>query len=112
MKKIILYTTETWPHCRTAKEFLREKGYSFTQKDVNKDPQARAEFAKRGFQGVPAFVIGDDEVVGLDKNKIESLIDYKVIDCPNCKTRLRVPKDKGKIKITCPKCSNSFIVKS
>lgn len=61
---------------------------------------------------MPAFVIGDDVVVGLDKNKIESLIDYKVIDCPFCKARLRVPKGKGKIKITCPKCSKSFIVNS
>lgn len=112
MKEIILYTTETWPHCKTAKEFLREKGYSFIEKDVNKDPLAQAEFTKRGFQGVPAFVIGNDEVVGLDKNKIESLIDYKVINCPSCKSRMRVPKGKGKLKITCPKCSNSFIVNS
>lgn len=112
MKKIIMYSTETWPHCKAAREFLREKGYSFEIKDVNKDLQAQAEFTKRGFQGVPAFVIGDDVVVGLDKNKIESLIDYKVIDCPFCKARLRVPKGKGKIKITCPKCSKSFIVNS
>ena len=112
MKKIILYSTATWPHCKTAKEFLREKGYSFIEKDVNKDKEARDEFAKRGFQGVPAFVIGDDVVVGLDKNKIESLIDYKVIECPDCKARLRVPKEKGKIKITCPKCSNSFLINS
>lgn len=112
MKKIIMYTTQTWPHCKTAKEFLREKGYSFIEKDVNKDKEAQAEFAKKGFQGVPAFVIGEDVVVGLDKNKIESLLDYKVIDCPNCKTRLRVPKGKGKIKITCQKCSNAFIVNS
>jgi len=73
---------------------------------------AQAEFAKRGFQGVPAFVIGNDTVIGLDKNKIESLIDYRVINCPSCKGRLRVPKGKGKIKITCPKCSNSFQVNS
>ena len=112
MKEIILYTSQTWPHCKTAREFLREKGYSFVEKDVNKDKEAQAEFSKRGFQGVPAFVIGDDTVVGLDKNKIESLMDYKVINCPTCKARLRLPKDKGKIKITCPKCSNSFQVNS
>lgn len=69
---------------------------------------AHDEFVKRGFQGVPAFVIGDDVVVGLDKNKIDSLMDYKVINCPNCKTRLRIPKGKGKIKVNCPKCSHSF----
>lgn len=108
MKNIIMFTTETWPHCKTAKVYLRDKGYSFVEKDVNKDMDARNEFTKRGLRGVPAFVIGDDVVVGLDKAKIESLIDYKVINCPKCESRLRVPIGKGKIKITCPKCNTDF----
>ena len=29
--------------------------------------------------------------------------------CPGCGTLLRVPKGKGKIKIVCRKCGNSFI---
>ena len=28
--------------------------------------------------------------------------------CPACKTRVRVPKGKGKIRITCPYCGNKF----
>lgn len=28
--------------------------------------------------------------------------------CPACKTRVRVPKGKGKIRITCPYCKNKF----
>lgn len=32
--------------------------------------------------------------------------------CPNCKTQVRVPKGKGKIKITCPACRNTFIKKT
>jgi hypothetical protein len=34
--------------------------------------------------------------------------DYKFFACPACKCRLRVPRDKGKIKITCTKCGQRF----
>ena len=32
--------------------------------------------------------------------------------CPNCKQTVRVPRDRGKICIKCPKCSEKFIRKS
>ncbi len=34
---------------------------------------------------------------------------YRFYRCPNCKTRLRVPKGKGKICITCPNCKKEFV---
>ncbi len=38
--------------------------------------------------------------------------DYKFFTCPACKTVLRVPKGKGKIKLVCRKCGTSFFGKS
>ena len=37
---------------------------------------------------------------------------YKIFVCPSCQQKLRVPKGKGKIKITCPKCRKDFIERS
>lgn len=37
---------------------------------------------------------------------------YTFFVCPHCGEVCRVPKGKGKIKITCPKCSTTFIKKS
>ena len=38
--------------------------------------------------------------------------DYKFFVYPACKATLRVPKGRGKIKIVCRKCGNSFMGKS
>ena len=33
---------------------------------------------------------------------------HKYFSCPTCKADLRLPKGKGKITITCPKCNTDF----
>jgi len=38
--------------------------------------------------------------------------DYKYFSCPSCGNTLRVPKGKGKLQITCPKCGERFIKKT
>ena len=46
------------------------------------------------------------------KEKIKCAKYYKYFKCPNCRQELRVPKGKGKIIATCPKCSTKFEAKS
>ena len=38
--------------------------------------------------------------------------DHKHFDCPRCRQPVRVPRKKGKIAITCPKCKEKFIRKT
>ncbi len=38
--------------------------------------------------------------------------EHKYFNCPRCRQPVRVPKGKGKISITCPKCKEKFIRKS
>ena len=38
--------------------------------------------------------------------------DHRYFDCPRCRQPVRVPKGKGKIAITCPKCKEKFIKKT
>ena len=38
--------------------------------------------------------------------------DHRYYSCPKCRQSVRVPKGKGKIAITCPKCKERFIKKT
>ena len=38
--------------------------------------------------------------------------DHRYFDCPKCRQMVRVPRGKGKIAITCPKCREKFIRKT
>ena len=37
---------------------------------------------------------------------------YRYYSCPRCRQPVRVPRGKGKIAITCPKCKEKFIKKT
>ena len=37
---------------------------------------------------------------------------HKFLKCPSCGNTLRVPKGKGRLQITCPKCGERFIKKT
>jgi len=38
--------------------------------------------------------------------------EHRYYDCPRCHQPVRVPRGKGKIAITCPKCKEKFIKKT
>ena len=38
--------------------------------------------------------------------------EHRYFECPRCRQPVRVPKGKGKIAITCPKCKEKFIKKT
>jgi uncharacterized paraquat-inducible protein A len=38
--------------------------------------------------------------------------DHRYFECPKCRQTVRVPRGKGKIAITCPRCREKFVKKS
>lgn len=71
MKDVTIYTTPTCHFCQMAKEFFAEKGVTYTGFDVAADAGKREEMIQlTGQLGVPVIKIGDDIMVGFDRQKI------------------------------------------
>lgn len=46
------------------------------------------------------------------RNRIVQSKDFHIYKCPSCGQKIRIPRGKGKICITCPKCRHEFEKKS
>ena len=44
----------------------------------------------------------------LQKHQNRDRKNYKYFTCKSCKQELRIPRGKGKVTITCPRCKHSF----
>ena len=51
-----------------------------------------------------------DQVKVMQKNFSDK--DHKYFVCKNCHKMVRVPKGKGKIEVTCPRCGHHFDARS
>ena len=75
MKNVIIYSTPTCHFCHLAKDFFNEKGIKYTDYDVLADLEKRKEMVeKTGQLGVPVIVVGDEVVIGFDREEISSLL--------------------------------------
>lgn len=75
MANVVVYTSNTCPYCTLAKNFLTEKGVEYTEKNVQTDKEARKELMAMGHMGVPVLVVDGEEIVGFDKDRLETLLD-------------------------------------
>lgn len=47
-----------------------------------------------------------------EKQMTQDRVKFHIYTCPSCGQKIRIPRGKGKIAITCPKCKTEFIKKS
>lgn len=46
------------------------------------------------------------------KNTLKQKKTHRFYKCPECGQKVRIPKGRGKVTITCPSCGNKFVKKS
>jgi len=68
MPSITIYSKSWCPYCAAAKKLLDQKGAAFTEIDIEKKPEARAEMIQKagGRTTVPQIFIDGKHVGGCD----------------------------------------------
>ena len=75
MAKVIVYSTPTCPWCKKTKEYLSQKGISYTDVDVSSDTAKSKEMVeKSGQMGVPVVDINGTIIVGFNKDKMDAAL--------------------------------------
>jgi len=71
--QVTIYSTPTCHFCQMTKDFLKEKGITYTDFNVSSDLEKRQEMIqKSGQMGVPVIFVGDEMIVGFDQEKLVS----------------------------------------
>lgn len=72
-KQVTIYSTPTCHFCQMTKEFLKENGIGYTDYNVAQDLEKRQEMIqKSGQMGVPVIFVGNEMIIGFDKERLES----------------------------------------
>jgi glutaredoxin 3 len=73
--QIIIYSATWCAFCHQAKQYLDSKGIKYTDKDVEKEPQAGLEAVEKSQQrGIPVIDIAGDIIIGFDRPRIDAAI--------------------------------------
>jgi glutaredoxin len=72
---VLIYTTPTCGYCQQVKNYLTQRGVSYVERDLSRDPGAAQEMVRlTGQQGVPVTVIEGQPVLGANMPQINQLL--------------------------------------
>ena len=72
-KPVVMYTTQQCGYCKKARNYFNRRGIAFTEKKVDQDRDAWAEYQKLDATGVPVILIGRKRMNGFSEARFDKL---------------------------------------
>lgn len=73
--RVEIYTTSWCPQCKKMRNYLNQKGVSYTDYDIEKDMPAHKRFKSFGAEGVPALVVdGQFKGAGFSADWVDAVL--------------------------------------
>ncbi len=91
-------------------------GFRFFSRSKDRRALENDRFVDRFFPGEDSerVLIREEKRQAREERKTEreQRKNFRFFTCPKCNQRLRVPKGKGMVEITCPNCEHKFVKKA
>ena len=73
---VTIYTTSWCASCSMAKRYLKQKGVSYEEIDIERVPEAAEKVMSlaRGYKTIPTMIIGDSVVVDWDRKALDKTL--------------------------------------
>lgn len=71
-KKLVMYATSWCGYCKKARKYFRNHRIAYTEYDIEKNIQAKAEYQQLGAPGVPLLLMGQKSMVGFSEHNFEN----------------------------------------
>lgn len=83
---VVLYSQGACEFSEMVRLHLESRGQRYTERDLDRDTDARAELAQLGAQGTPVTVIDGEVVIGYDDEAIDELLGFVPYNVPRDRT--------------------------
>jgi glutaredoxin 3 len=74
VERVVMYTTSTCPACRTAKSWMKTNNVPYTEKLIDSDETALAEYSKLTSRVVPTLVIDGKIFSGFSPTQVKTAL--------------------------------------
>jgi glutaredoxin len=75
--EIVLFSTGFCEFSEMVRLHLESRGQKWRERDLDYDPEARAEMMKLGGTGTPVIVIDGEVIIGYDEEAIDELLGFQ-----------------------------------
>jgi glutaredoxin-like YruB-family protein len=73
--KVVLFSHPDCPPCQVLKMLLEEKGITFEERDITRDPSAVRELMEKyNSHSTPTLVIGDEVLIGFNPERLDEIL--------------------------------------
>ena len=72
--QIVVFSQPGCPTCAQVKSFLKARNLDFVDRDVSTDEEAMRELEERGYSATPVTVVGDVEILGMNRVRFDKVL--------------------------------------